>query len=100
MQLIEHIKSPHKKDEIIVVKLWEIYLLYHPANLYKVLTDFSIDNGPKDDEQVAGRVIFRFSAGAWEENIKNLLYEYRIPVVIQSNRLHAVQTKGRQPALR
>jgi hypothetical protein len=89
-----------RQDETVIVKLWEIYLLYHPANLYKVLTDLSLDKGPEDDQQLAGRVIFRFSKSVWDETVKSLLYEYRIPVLIQSNRLQAVKAKGRQPVLR
>lgn len=87
-------------DNTIVVKLWEIYLLYHPANVYKVLSEMSLDNGPRPDQQMSGRVIFRFPKTAWDNNIKNLLYEYRIPVVIQSSRLQALTVKGRQPVLR
>ena len=87
-------------DEIIVIKLWEIYLLYHPANLYKELTDFSLDHGPYGEQQSNGRVVFRFVKGVWDEEVKNLLYEFRIPVVVQSNRLPAVKVKGRQPVLR
>ena len=87
-------------DEIIVIKLWEIYLLYHPANLYKELTDFSLDNGPYGEPQSNGRVVFRLVKGVWDEEVKNLLYEFRIPVVVQSNRLPAVKVKGRQPVLR
>jgi len=92
--------TPSRQDEIVIVKLWEIYLLYHPANLYKVLTDLSLNNGPEDDQQLTGRVVFRFSKANWDETIKSLLYEYRIPVLIQSNRLQAVKAKGRQPVLR
>ena len=99
METLNSVRN-RQPDEIIEVKLWEIYLLYHPANLYKVLTDFSIDAGPKDGQQLAGRVVFRFAKSAWEEKIKNLLYEFRIPVVIQSNRLQAVKAKGRHPVLR
>jgi hypothetical protein len=100
MQPTETALSSKKQDEIIVVKLWEIYLLYHPANLYKVLTDSSLDNGPADDQPLPGRVVFRFSKSTWDEKIKNMLYEFRIPVVIQSNRLQAVQLKSREPVLR
>jgi hypothetical protein len=100
MNLTNTIQSAPKQDETVVVKLWEIYLLYHPANLYKVLTDFSMDNGPVDDTQLSGRVVFRFSRTAWESEIRNLLYENRIPVVIQSNRLEALKVKGRHPVLR
>jgi hypothetical protein len=100
MEISNQLHPSQKQDEIIVVKLWEIYLLYHPASLYKVLTDFSLDKCPQDDQQLSGRVIFRFSKTAWEENVRDILYEHRIPVVIQSNRLQAVQVKGRQPILR
>ena len=100
MKTTQSIQSPQDQDEIIVVKLWEIYLLYHRANLYKTLTEFSEDNGPCEDQQLAGRVVFRFRKSVWEDEIKNLLYEFRIPVVIQSNRLQAVLVKGRQPVMR
>jgi hypothetical protein len=100
MELTATLVAPTSQDEIIVVKLWEIYLLYHPANLYKVLTEFSLDNGPKEDQQIPGRVVFRFPKEAWDDHVKNLLYEYRIPVMIQSNRLQAVKAKGRQPVFR
>ena len=92
--------APATGDEIVIVKLWEIYLLYHPANLYKVLTDFSVDNGPAGDQQFSGRVVFRFEESVWNERIKGLLYQFRIPVVVQSNRLQAVHVKSRQPVLR
>jgi hypothetical protein len=100
MDITDSILPTQTQDEIIVVKLWEIYLLYHPANLYTILTHYSLDHGPKDDQQLAGRVIFRFARSVWEEEIKHLLYEFRIPVIIQSNRLQAVKAKGRQPVLR
>jgi hypothetical protein len=100
MHLTNTILSPRKQEETVVVKLWEIYLLYHPANLYRVLTDFSVDGGPLEDKKLSGRVVFRFSRTIWETEIRDLLYQYRIPVVIQSNRLEAVKIKGRHPVLR
>lgn len=87
-------------NETVVVKLWEVYLLYHPADLYKKLTDNSLGNGPEHDSNMAGRIIFKFTSHAWESEIRPLLYEFRIPVSIQSNRLGAVRTKGRTPVLR
>lgn len=87
-------------NDVIVVKLWEIYLLYHPANLYKLLTDNSLDNGPQPDKQLDGRVVFRFSSRVWESDIKQILYEYRIPVSLQSDRMNSVKVKGRAPVLR
>jgi hypothetical protein len=88
------------KNELVVIKLWEIYLLYHPANLYKTLTENSLDLAPEQDLKLPGRIIFRFNASAWEAEIKPLLYQYRIPVTVQSSRLSAVKSKGRIPALR
>jgi hypothetical protein len=89
-----------KQDEVIIVKLWEIYLLYHPANLYKMLTDHALENDPTPDESVPGRVIFRFNRTVWEQSVRDLLYQYRIPVIIQSNPLQALRVKGREPVLR
>ncbi|HYF69576.1 MAG TPA: hypothetical protein VD884_15630 [Ohtaekwangia sp.] len=90
----------HPQQEAVVIKLWEIYLLYHPANLYKTLTDKSVDHGPRPDERLSGRIIFRFATETWENDIKHLLYEYRIPVSIQSNSLTGARVKGRAPVLR
>jgi hypothetical protein len=101
MQFItERVAHKKKQDEVIVVKLWEIYLLYHPANLYKTLTDYSLNSGPTLDETVPGRIIFQFNRIVWEETVRDLLYEHRIPVIIQSNPLQALRVKGRQPVLR
>lgn len=87
-------------QETVTVKLWEIYLMYHPAGLYRLLTENSIDNGPSLDETAPGRIIFRFERGVWEDSIRDMLYEYRVPVVIHSNPLNAVRVKGRQPMFR
>jgi hypothetical protein len=92
--------APPRQDEVVVIKLWEIYLLYHPANLYRILTHYSLDNGPAYDEKASGRVVFRFNKALWEDKIKNLLYENRIPVVLKSNAMNTVRVKGRQPVLR
>lgn len=84
MTILTHPLHSVKKDDVVVVKLWETYLLYHPANLYRMLTGLSIDNGPSADEKIAGRVIFRFHREDWEREIEPLLQEHRIPVVVTS----------------
>lgn len=84
------------RQEIVEIKLWEIYLLYNRRNLYNTLSTYSLDNGPVEkDHQEEGRVSFRFMTYDWERTIKQLLYDNRIPVIIQSNTLAAVKAKGR-----
>lgn len=81
--------------EIVEIKLWEVYLLYSRLNLYKTLSAYSLDNGPVEkDQQDEGRVSFRFMAYDWERTVKQLLYDNRIPVILQSNAFTAVKAKG------
>ena len=88
------------RQEIVEIKLWEVYLLYNRRNLYKTLSTYSLDNGPVEkDQQEEGRVSFRFMAFDWERTIKQLLYDNRIPVIIQSNNLAAVRVRGGQDAV-
>lgn len=83
------------RQEIIEIKLWEVYLLYNRHNLYSTLSTYSLDNGPVEkDHQEEGRLSFRFMAFDWERTIKQLLYDNRIPVVMQSNALAAVKARG------
>ena len=83
------------RQEIIEIKLWEVYLLYNRHNLYSTLSTYSLDNGPVEkDHQEQGRISFRFMAFDWERTIKQLLYDNRIPVVMQSNALAAVKARG------
>lgn len=100
MQVSTNPRPPKMQDEIVIVKLWEIYLLYHPANLYKTFTEFSLDNGPLEDRLLSGKVIFRFTTHDWQNTIRELLYQHRIPVNLQSNPLAALKIKGCLPALR
>ena len=84
------------RQEIVEIKLWEVYLLYNRRNLYNTLSTYSLDNGPVEkDQQDEGRVSFRFMVYDWERSVKQLLYDNRIPVIIQSNTLAAVKAKGR-----
>ena len=86
------------QNELVVVKLWEVYLLYHPANLYRTLIENSFENGPELDRNLPGRVVFKFTQEAWQEVIKPLLYEFRIPVTIKSGALSAIRGKARVTA--
>ena len=88
------------RQEIVEIKLWEVYLLYNRRNLYNTLSTYSLDNGPVEkDQQEEGRVSFRFMTYDWERTVKQLLYDNRIPVIIQSNTLAAVKAKGRYDAV-
>lgn len=71
-------------QEIIEIKLWEVYLLQDRTNLHLAMNQFSIDNGPVENaHHEPGRITFRFRANDWENDIKHLLYENRIPMVIK-----------------
>lgn len=83
-------------QEIVEIKLWEVYLLYNRNQLYTKLSTYSLDNGPVEKEhQEAGRVSFRFMNYDWDRTVKQLLYDNRIPVIVQSNSLGAVKVRGR-----
>jgi hypothetical protein len=72
-----------EKHEIVEIKLWGLYLLINPNNLYSEMIDASLDRGPVEkNPQKPGRITFRFSVGTWESKIKKLLYSYRIPVIV------------------
>jgi hypothetical protein len=76
-------------EEVIEIKLWEAYLLHHRSNLHVTLNQFSIDHGPVENGQhEPGRIVYRFRAEDWENDIKRLLYENRIPVVVKPKVLH------------
>jgi hypothetical protein len=86
-------------QEIVEIKLWEVYLLYNRSNLYTTLSTYSLDNRPVEkDQQEPGRVSFRFLTFDWERTIKQLLYDNRIPVVVQSNAFAAVKARGKHEA--
>jgi hypothetical protein len=70
--------------EVIEIKLWEAYLLNDRSNLHVALNQFSIDHGPVENVQhEPGRIVYRFTAEDWENDIKHLLYQNRIPVVVK-----------------
>lgn len=88
------------RQEIVEIKLWEVYLLYNRSNLYNTLSTYSLENGPVEKgQQEPGRVSFRFMSYDWERTVKQLLYDNRIPVIVQSNTYDAVKAKGRHEAV-
>jgi hypothetical protein len=80
-------------QEIIEIKMWEAYLLHTRTNLPSLLNRFSIDHGPVENVQhhQPGRIVYRFAAENWENNIKQILYENRIPVIVKPTLLNAPQ---------
>jgi hypothetical protein len=71
-------------EEIVEIKLWEAYLLHNRSNIHLTLNHFSIDHGPVENVQhEPGRLVYRFQAQRWERDIKQLLYENRIPVKVK-----------------
>ena len=99
MQTITDTPAGYKesRQEIIEIKLWEVYLLYNRRNLYNTLSTYSLDNGPVEkDHQEEGRVSFRFMAYDWDRTIRQLLYDNRIPVIVQSIAPEALKPRHRQ----
>jgi hypothetical protein len=75
--------------EIVEIKLWETYLLNDRRNLSLALNQFSVDHGPVENvHHEPGRVSYRFFAEDWENDIRHLLYENRIPVTIKPVLVH------------
>ena len=97
MQTFTDVPAGYKdsRQEIVEIKLWEVYLHYDRRNLYDTLSTYSLDNGPVEkDHQDEGRVCFRFLSFDWERSIKPLLYEHRVPVILRSSTLAAVKSRG------
>jgi hypothetical protein len=87
-------------QQIIEIKLWETYLLQDRSNLNFLLNKFSIDNGPIDSNHPEpGRILYRFLAKNWEADVKHLLYDNRIPVVIRHSFLLPLKSRGRVSVL-
>ena len=78
-----------KTDEVVVVKLWEVYLRYASANLLDSLCQHSLDSAPFGGAGATDRLTFRFQKATWDEKVKGLLYEHRVPVSVQLNPLYA-----------
>src|SRR5262245_18427508 len=78
-----------ENPEIVEIKLWGLYLLLNPGNLYNQMIESSLDHGPVEkNPQKPGRITFRFNVREWEGKIKKLLYSNRVPVVVKSSVAH------------
>lgn len=77
--------------EVIEIRLGENFLTYH-ANLRAVLVANALGYAPLKNDHHSGRVTFRFDTTSWR-HVKHLLYENRIPLVVRSGFLQAVQQK-------
>lgn len=76
----------NEDQNIVEIKLWGLYLLTNPGNLYNQVIESSLDRGPVEkNPQTPGRITFRFSVREWEGKIKRLLYANRIPVIVKSS---------------
>lgn len=85
MRILTKPFAPIRHEQIVVVKLWDIFLRYNKSSLYGILSEASVDKGPFVDGNSRERILFRFTKKCWEEKIKELLSDNRIPVVLKSN---------------
>ncbi len=76
----------------VTVKLWEAYLRYNNAHLYRILSDLCLEEATTEQEHQSERVTFRFSRRLWEGKVKQILEENRIPVTLRSPRSSLVRS--------
>jgi CheY-like chemotaxis protein len=70
-------------QEVVEIRLWEVYLLRSRNNLYTLLSDYSIDKGPIENSQRDNeRVTFRVTLYDWERTIVRILTDNAIPFEI------------------
>ena len=60
------------RQTAVEVNIWEAYLLRNRTNMSNTLCAYSLDNGPWHETD-DGRLIFRFTAFDWFNNIRQLL---------------------------
>lgn len=99
MQILTKRFAPLKQEDLVEVKLWEIFLRYN-GNLYKVLSDWAVDKAPYETETSTDRVVFRFTARTWETSAREFLRENRIPVMVKTRSPREERGERRQPVLR
>jgi hypothetical protein len=76
-------------QEIVEVKLWEVYIVSSRSKLHVILNQYAVDRGPVENIQhEPGRIVYRFTAEDWENDVKPLLYNNRIPVIIKPTVVH------------
>jgi hypothetical protein len=89
--------TPSQRQEIVEIKLWGLYLLINRTSLYAEMIESSLDHGPVEkNPQNPGRITFRFSAVAWQNKIKKLLYSHRIPVIVNGSMSQRLPSGSRQ----
>lgn len=90
-----HTPRVSPSEETVTVKLWEAYLRYNNAYLYKILSEMCVENATTPEECVAERVTFRFSRNLWEHKVRHILHENRIPVTVRASRPTSIRTVRR-----
>src|SRR5687768_9368902 len=66
-------------QEIVEVRLWEIYLIRSRNNLYKTLSEYSLDKGPIQKFDDSDRLSFRFMRYDWDKTIQSLMAAQGVP---------------------
>jgi CheY-like chemotaxis protein len=67
-------------QDVIEVRLWEIYLLHNRKNLYETLCTYSLDKGPlATDLSESKQLSFRFMLFDWARTIELMLAIHSIP---------------------
>jgi CheY-like chemotaxis protein len=67
-------------QDVIEVRLWEIYLLHNRKNLYDTLCAYSLDKGPVGNDLSASKQLsFRFMLFDWDRTIELMLAIRSIP---------------------
>jgi CheY-like chemotaxis protein len=70
-------------QEVVEVKLWEVYLTRSRNNLSKKLSGYALDNGPlKKNLLEDERISFRFMKYDWDKTIQPLLISNTVPFEI------------------
>ncbi len=88
-----HTPEVSEVEETVTVKLWEVYLRYNNAQQYRTLSELCLENATTPEEDIAGRVTFRFSRDLWERKVKHLLHENRIPAAVRSPRMTSMRMR-------
>jgi CheY-like chemotaxis protein len=79
-------------QEAMEIRLWEIYLIRNRNNLYKTLSDYSLDRGPLQKSDDIERVSFRFMRYDWERTIRAILADNSVPFeIVRTLKIDVIQ---------
>ena len=81
-----HTPEVSAAEDTVTVKLWEAYLRYNNAHLFRILSELCVENATSPEDYVAERVTFRFSRNQWEHKVRHILDENRIPATVRMPR--------------